>query len=92
MSRTFHASLEAVILVLFVISVLNSGYCRGKMSYINRCNLPISSGRCRGYFLRYGYDSETDECRPFVYSGCRGNRNNFFTYNECMNRCFMRFK
>ncbi|KAL5103687.1 PI-actitoxin-Axm2b [Taenia crassiceps] len=84
--------MSVILFAFFVTSMLSLGYCRGKMSYINRCNLPISSGQCQGYFLRYGYDSETDECRRFVYSGCRGNRNNFFTYNECMNRCYMRFK
>uniref|UniRef100_A0A5K3FS14 BPTI/Kunitz inhibitor domain-containing protein n=1 Tax=Mesocestoides corti TaxID=53468 RepID=A0A5K3FS14_MESCO len=69
-----------------------SGRTSGKMSYINRCNLPLSRGRCRGAYLRYGYDSDSDQCRPFIYGGCRGNRNNFFTYNECMHRCYLRFK
>ncbi|CDS36963.1 trypsin inhibitor [Echinococcus multilocularis] len=92
MFRTLHASLSIIFFAFFVASMLNLGCCRGKMSYINRCNLPISSGRCRGYFLRYGYDSKTDECRRFVYGGCRGNRNNFFTYKECMKRCYLRFK
>ncbi|VDL51551.1 unnamed protein product [Hymenolepis diminuta] len=88
----FCSTLRAVLLVLFVASVLRVGDCWGSMSLINRCFMPIDSGKCRGYFIRYGYDSETDKCIPFVYGGCRGNRNNFFTNEQCMQRCYMKFK
>ncbi|VDN96391.1 unnamed protein product [Rodentolepis nana] len=86
------AILRIVLFVLLVASGLPVGGCWGSMSLINRCFMPIDSGKCRGYFIRYGYDSETDDCYPFIYGGCRGNRNNFFTYEECMQRCYLKFK
>lgn len=44
-------------------------------------------GQCNGYNNRWYYEPKKQMCVPFVYSGCRGNRNNFETVEECNNAC-----
>jgi hypothetical protein len=44
-------------------------------------------GPCRGAKERYYYDSATGDCKSFTYGGCRGNKNNFHTVEECQNQC-----
>ncbi|XP_069815833.1 actinia tenebrosa protease inhibitors-like [Dendropsophus ebraccatus] len=51
------------------------------------CLLPFKSGRCLDYIPRYFYDANNRKCRQFVYSGCRGNANNFETLLECERVC-----
>uniref|UniRef100_A0A8C0HRN6 BPTI/Kunitz inhibitor domain-containing protein n=1 Tax=Buteo japonicus TaxID=224669 RepID=A0A8C0HRN6_9AVES len=41
------------------------------------CSLPLDEGDCQHYTLRWYYNQRVTECRPFVYSGCRGNLNRF---------------
>ena len=45
------------------------------------------AGPCRGYNPRYYYDVMKGACVPFVYGGCKGNKNNFETYPECKRMC-----
>ncbi|XP_055944337.1 carboxypeptidase inhibitor SmCI-like [Argiope bruennichi] len=51
------------------------------------CNLPKETGPCFGYFPRYYYDPKTNTCKKFIYGGCGGNRNNFWTQEECQDKC-----
>lgn len=44
-------------------------------------------GPCRGYFQRWAFVPQKLMCVPFGYGGCRGNRNNFLTAEECNNTC-----
>ncbi|OWA51704.1 Spondin-1 [Hypsibius exemplaris] len=44
-------------------------------------------GSCYGFMPRWYFDAERAVCQPFVYSGCRGNMNNFETYEECNRVC-----
>lgn len=44
-------------------------------------------GPCRGIYSRFAFDSVQGKCVPFVYGGCRGNQNNFFTIEECQTTC-----
>lgn len=37
--------------------------------------------------FRFYYDIQTDECKPFVYTGCGGNKNNFYTSDFCERNC-----
>lgn len=37
--------------------------------------------------MRYAYNKESGHCETFTYGGCRGNRNNFLTENDCLNSC-----
>lgn len=51
------------------------------------CSLPAVYGRCQENITRWYYDSRIDGCYEFQYSGCRGNKNNFYTQSECLNHC-----
>lgn len=53
------------------------------------CTARFDVGPCRGYYTRYAYNKDIGRCEPFIYGGCRGNRNNFLTENDCMNTCSM---
>uniref|UniRef100_A0A8D0F075 BPTI/Kunitz inhibitor domain-containing protein n=1 Tax=Strix occidentalis caurina TaxID=311401 RepID=A0A8D0F075_STROC len=46
------------------------------------CSLPLDEGDCQHYTLRWYYNQRVTECRPFVYSGCRGNLNRFDSKEE----------
>ncbi|KOX70908.1 Spondin-1 [Melipona quadrifasciata] len=51
------------------------------------CMEEADIGPCRGYFQRWAFVSQKLTCMPFGYGGCRGNRNNFLTAEECNNTC-----
>lgn len=54
------------------------------------CSLPLDEGDCQHYTLRWYYNQRVTECRPFVYSGCRGNLNRFDSKEECELHCGQR--
>lgn len=54
---------------------------------IEICNTEKDIGPCRGIYKRYAYNKMQNNCELFTYGGCRGNRNNFLTYEECMQSC-----
>lgn len=51
------------------------------------CMEQADPGPCRGYFQRWAFVPQKLMCVPFGYGGCRGNRNNFLTAEECNNTC-----
>ncbi|XP_058856499.1 tissue factor pathway inhibitor-like [Acipenser ruthenus] len=51
------------------------------------CLLPLDEGTCSRYTLRWYYNPKVAECRPFIYSGCEGNRNRFGTKEDCELEC-----
>ncbi|XP_077551055.1 papilin-like isoform X2 [Haemaphysalis longicornis] len=51
------------------------------------CYLPKVVGRCLAYMPRYYYNTTTKTCQKFIYGGCEGNANNFFTLRECNQTC-----
>ncbi|KAG8181902.1 hypothetical protein JTE90_026060 [Oedothorax gibbosus] len=44
-------------------------------------------GPCRAAFPRYFYNQKTGACEKFIYGGCQGNANNFFSEEECHATC-----
>jgi hypothetical protein len=36
---------------------------------------------------RYYFDATASTCKPFTYSGCKGNANNFQSLSSCRARC-----
>ncbi|KAM8909698.1 uncharacterized protein col7a1l [Spinachia spinachia] len=55
----------------------------------DRCLEPMSEGACSEYVLLWYFHPGSGECRPFVYSGCDGNRNQFSSRQECHSWCGM---
>ncbi|OXU19347.1 hypothetical protein TSAR_016796 [Trichomalopsis sarcophagae] len=58
-----------------------------KMGMYAICMEKPEKGPCRGYFERWAFNPEKRTCVPFIYGGCRGNRNNFRTSTECSKTC-----
>ena len=38
-------------------------------------------------FFRWGYNEGAKKCEMFSYGGCKGNKNHFFSEDECVNGC-----
>lgn len=53
----------------------------------SECYLPAKSGVCLAAFTTYYFDSKSNACEKFVYGGCGGNNNRFFTQKQCLERC-----
>lgn len=51
------------------------------------CVQQPETGPCRGNYQRYAYNAHSNRCESFTYGGCRGNRNNFLTENDCLQTC-----
>lgn len=49
--------------------------------------LNAEAGPCRAYFQRWTFNTMKAMCIPFTYGGCRGNRNNFLTEEDCVRAC-----
>nr|QJB23280.1 TFPI-2 [Sinocrossocheilus bamaensis] len=52
------------------------------------CLLQIEEGTCNDDIQRYYYNTITQQCEEFSYSGCGGNANNFKSFMECQKTCF----
>lgn len=44
-------------------------------------------GPCRAAFKHWYYNKRTGSCEAFLYGGCRGNKNNYETEENCMQTC-----
>ncbi|KAK6753411.1 hypothetical protein RB195_012790 [Necator americanus] len=52
-----------------------------------KCMQPVEPGPCKHFVDRWFFKAEDGTCHPFKYGGCAGNRNHFFTQNECEIHC-----
>ncbi|XP_025067961.1 inter-alpha-trypsin inhibitor-like [Alligator sinensis] len=51
------------------------------------CRLPKDHGPCNRTFVRFYFNPAIRTCQTFIYGGCPGNRNNFVTFQQCLNTC-----
>ncbi|KFM83604.1 Papilin, partial [Stegodyphus mimosarum] len=51
------------------------------------CRLPVEPGPCNEALPRWFYDAVSQNCLPFVYGGCSGNKNRFKTSEICLKFC-----
>ncbi|GAA6088513.1 collagen alpha-1(VII) chain isoform X1 [Tachysurus ichikawai] len=51
------------------------------------CALVLDEGGCSRYTLRWYFNAQVGECRPFIYSGCGGNANRYTHKEECEENC-----
>ncbi|KAL1235586.1 Papilin [Trichinella pseudospiralis] len=54
---------------------------------LNRCFHPLDTGTCSKNIQRWYYDDVEEKCKPFAYTGCGGNGNNFATKEDCDQNC-----
>ena len=54
---------------------------------VTNCHMPSEMGPCHRYTIRYYYNVTFEKCRPFNYSGCEGNNNNFESFLYCQDSC-----
>uniref|UniRef100_A0A8D2Q074 Kunitz-type protease inhibitor 1 n=1 Tax=Varanus komodoensis TaxID=61221 RepID=A0A8D2Q074_VARKO len=54
---------------------------------IEHCLAPYRVGRCRGSFRRWYYNPESQECKDFIFGGCKPNKNNYLREEECKLAC-----
>lgn len=58
------------------------------LSGTNACNLPLKYGYGTERLERWYYDSKvTKICKQFIYSGLKGNANNFLSRDACKSTC-----
>ncbi|XP_078023574.1 kunitz-type protease inhibitor 2 isoform X2 [Epinephelus lanceolatus] len=55
--------------------------------FAERCEAEPEVGPCRAAFQHWYYERKTGSCQPFIYGGCRGNKNNYITKESCMTTC-----
>jgi len=58
-----------------------------RMGTVDRCELPKVSGTCRALIPSWYFDVQTGVCEQFLYDGCGGNENRFFSKDECREAC-----
>ncbi|CAL1266709.1 unnamed protein product [Larinioides sclopetarius] len=51
------------------------------------CQQPKEVGPCRAIMPRFFFNQESRQCEQFNYGGCRGNKNNFKTKEDCESKC-----
>ncbi|XP_034285046.1 tissue factor pathway inhibitor isoform X1 [Pantherophis guttatus] len=51
------------------------------------CVMPMDRGLCKANEKRFFYNQTTGRCRPFSYTGCGGNENNFTSRKACVQMC-----
>jgi hypothetical protein len=78
---------------------LQSAYSEGWHNFLSFntklleiCQEEKEEGQCGGTFPRYWYNNETNGCERFIFSGCKGNRNQFETEEECKLFCIPGYK
>lgn len=51
------------------------------------CRLNRDPGPCSGMLSRFFYNTSSMACETFLYGGCLGNGNNFYSEKECLQAC-----
>ncbi|XP_026552715.1 tissue factor pathway inhibitor isoform X1 [Pseudonaja textilis] len=51
------------------------------------CVMPMDRGLCKANEKRFFYNLTIGRCRPFSYTGCGGNENNFTSRKACVKMC-----
>ncbi|XP_076874261.1 kunitz-type protease inhibitor 1-like isoform X2 [Brachyhypopomus gauderio] len=52
-----------------------------------QCLTPKKEGPCRGSFPRWHYNAASNRCEEFTFGGCKANKNNYLSHQECSDAC-----
>lgn len=71
------------------VQLLQQAGCSGSEDCTSRtaCSHPKEVGSCREHWPRWYYDQQNGRCQPFIFSGCRGNANNWLKEADCYKVC-----
>ncbi|XP_069063296.1 putative Kunitz-type serine protease inhibitor isoform X2 [Pleurodeles waltl] len=58
-------------------------------NYKDYCTPKAETGLCRAAIPRWYFDTESSTCKAFTFGGCGGNKNNFQSEKECLDKCFV---
>lgn len=58
-------------------------------NYEEYCTPKAETGLCRASIPRWYFDTESSTCKAFTFGGCDGNKNNFQSEKECLDKCFV---
>ncbi|XP_050294454.1 papilin isoform X2 [Anthonomus grandis grandis] len=53
----------------------------------SRCYEQFDPGNCTYQYELFYYDRNTDSCNKFIYSGCGGSGNQFYSEEDCLRQC-----
>ncbi|XP_053876420.1 tissue factor pathway inhibitor 2 isoform X1 [Malaclemys terrapin pileata] len=62
-------------------------YCLPQKTGPSLCYSPKDEGSCSASVTRYYYNSKSQSCEEFSYTGCGGNANNFVNEKDCYSIC-----
>jgi Kunitz/Bovine pancreatic trypsin inhibitor domain len=51
------------------------------------CSEPLDPGPCLANIPRFYFCATSRTCKKFIYGGCKGNKNNFETFESCIKQC-----
>ncbi|KAJ8037649.1 Kunitz-type serine protease inhibitor bitisilin-3 [Holothuria leucospilota] len=51
------------------------------------CRIRPKVGPCKAAVKRWYYSNAEKQCKPFIYGGCDGNKNNFISRQDCQLIC-----
>nr|AFM89998.1 alpha-1-microglobulin [Callorhinchus milii] len=66
---------------------LTEQICLQRCRTVAACRLPIEIGPCKIAVDLWAFDSVLGKCKPFIYGGCQGNGNKFYSLKECEEYC-----
>ncbi|KAM7289297.1 boophilin-G2 [Ixodes scapularis] len=69
-----------VLLVFFLVGTVSA-------QWNEICKLSPDKGVCRARVSRFYFNQSSGQCLPFIYGGCMGNPNNFWTIEDCEAAC-----
>ncbi|XP_027475547.1 kunitz-type protease inhibitor 2 isoform X2 [Zalophus californianus] len=77
----------ALLALLVSLLLFRAEAAEGERGVHDFCRGPKIVGRCRASFPRWWYNVTDGSCQQFVYGGCEGNKNNYMTKEECLEKC-----
>lgn len=55
--------------------------------YLEECLMTVARGSCDKKIPRWYFDNNENACKPFYYTGCGANSNNYETQESCEAKC-----
>ncbi|XP_030877562.1 kunitz-type protease inhibitor 2 isoform X1 [Leptonychotes weddellii] len=77
----------ALLALLASLLLLRAEAAEGERGVHDFCRVPKTEGRCQASSPRWWYNVTDGSCQQFVYGGCEGNKNNYMTKEECLEKC-----